>query len=180
MKRFAMLIACAAALALLSGCSEDDCSPCAPCTVSEQPLAEYVRITGGGGTGGYDSLRVTCHYIATTDTLFDIYVDESDEGDMFTIDSSNNPDFNEAIALLTNGTDEDIIFWVRFPSGSGGGIGGLESSFIEGGFSGEYDPDLAGAEVTEIRLYMEDLWIYNQGGYTDYGITYRTVFMGKP
>jgi hypothetical protein len=139
-----------------------------------------VRITSGGGTGGYDSLRVTCHYTATTDTLFDIYVDNTDEGYMFTIDESNNPDFIEAIALLTNGTDENIIFWVRFPSGSGGGIGALESYFLEGGFSGEYDPDLQGAEITEIRLYMEELWIDNQGDYTEYGITFRTVFMGVP
>jgi hypothetical protein len=180
MKPILVLLACVIALTFLNSCSDDDCAPCAPCPILEQPLAEYVRITSGGGSGGYDSLRITCHYTATTDTLFDIYVDESDEGYMLTIDESNNPDFSEAIALLTNGTDEGIIFWVRFPSGSGGGIGSNESYFIEGGFSGEYNPDLAGAEVTEIRLYMEDLYIDNQGDYTDYEIAYRTVFMGKP
>ena len=180
MKQLFLVFACVAVLGFLNSCSDDDCNPCAPCPVYEQPLAEYLRITGGGGTGGFDSVRITCHYSATTDTLFDIYVDDSDEGLMFTIDSSNNPDFDEAIALLTNGIDETIYFWTRFPNGSGGGIGSNESHFLEGGFSGEYDPDLAGAEVTEIRLYIEELWIDNQGVYTEYELTYRTVFMGKP
>ena len=180
MKQLFLIFACIAVIGFLNGCSDDDCDPCAPCSVNEQPLAEYLRSTGGGGTGGYDSLRVTCHYAATTDTLFDIYVDESDDGSIITIDATNNPDFEEAIAMLTNGTDEHIYFWVRFPSGSGGGISALESYFLEGGFSGEYDPDLAGAEITEIRLYMEEIWIDNQGGYTDYEITYRAVFMGIP
>ena len=180
MKRLLFVFLCVAALGVLGGCGDEDCDPCDPCTGAEQPLAEYLRIAGGGGTGGFDSLRVTCHYSATTDTLFDIYVDESDEGYIITIDASNNPDFNEAIAMLTNGLDEFIYFWVRFPNGSGGGISALESYFLEGGFSSEYNPDLAGAEVTEIRLYMEKIWIDNQGGYTEYEIVYRTVFIGIP
>jgi hypothetical protein len=180
MKRLFFVFVCATALGVLGGCSDEDCDPCAPCPTTEQPLAEYLRDTGGGGTGGFDSLRVTCHYVSTNDTLFDIWVDESDEDSVFVIDETNNSGFDEAIALLTNGTDESISFWVRFPSGSGGGTTSSESTFLKGGFSGEYDPDLAGAEVTEIRLYMEEIWIDNQGGYTEYGITYRTVFMGMP
>ena len=109
-----------------------------------------------------------------------MYIDHSDEGETFTIDGSNNPDYDEAIALLTNGTDEEIIFWSRFPNGSGGGLGSFESFFLNGGFTGEYDPNLAGAEVTRIELYIDEIWIDNQGTYTQYELTYRTVFMGLP
>ncbi len=178
MKRLLFVCVCFAALGIMSSCGDDDCSPCAPHPV--QPLAEYLRIAGGGGSGSYDSLRVTCHYSTTTDTLFDLWVDESDEDYMFTIDASNNPDFDGAIARLTNGTDESIIWWVRFPNGSGGGNGGLESSFLEGGFSGDLYPDLHGAEVTEIRVYIEEIWINVDISFTEYGLTYRAVFMGRP
>ncbi len=179
MKQSLVLVVCVAALGLLYSCS-DDCDPCGVCPVNVQPLAEYLRVAGGGGSGGYDSLQIVCHYTATTDTLFDVWIDESDEDFVFTIDETNNPDFDEAIAMLTNGTDENIIFWVRFPSGSGGGAGSLESYFLDGGFSGEFVPDLAGAEVTEIRLYIEDIYIDNTGSYTNYEVTYRVVFMGRP
>lgn len=180
MKHLLVLFACVVALGFLNSCSDDDCAPCAPCPVPEQPLAEYLRDTGGGGSGGYDSLRVTFHYTATTDTLFDLYVDETDEGYTLTIDGTNNPDFTEAIALLTNGVDDYMQLWVRFPNGSGGGIGSTESYFLRGGLTGDWDPDLAGAEVTTILLHMDDIMIDNQGGYTDYEIEYRIVFIGRP
>jgi len=180
MKQFLVLFACAIALGVLSSCGDDDCTPCSVPPVPEQPLAEYLRDAGGGSSGGYDSVRVTCHYTATDDTLFDIYVDESDEGYTITIDESNNPDFNEAIARLTNGTDESISFWVRMPTGSGGGVTSSESNFLKGGLTGDYDPDLTGAEVTKILLHMDHILIDNQGTVTDYEIIYRTVFMGRP
>ena len=180
MKQLLVLLTFVAALGLLSGCGDDDCTPCSVPPIQEQPLAEVTRDTGGGGSGGFDSLRVTFHYSATTDTLLDIYVKETDEGYTFTIDETNNPDFTEAISILTNGEDDQMMLWVRFPSGSGGAIGTAESNFLKGGLTGEWDPDLAGAEVTKILLHLDDIYIDNQGDYTDYDIYFRIVFMGLP
>ncbi len=73
-----------------------------------------------------------------------------------------------------------MMLWVKLPNGSGGGIGSIESYFLKGGLTGEWDPDLAGAEVTEILFHLDDIYIDNQGDYTDYDIDFRIVFMGLP
>lgn len=178
MERLCMVFACVALLGLSSGCSDEDCDPCAPIPI--QPLAEYYIDAGVGSSGGYDSVRVLCYYSATPDTLYDLYVDEADEGHTITIDGSNNPDFNEAVAILTNGEDDYLYFYMLYPNGGGGGSSGDESDFLNGGLTRQYYPDLAGAEVTEIRLYMESISIDNQGSWTSCNIQYQILFMGRP
>lgn len=178
MKRLLVVFACIAALGLLSGCGDDDCSPCAP--IPDQPLAQYSEYVGGSIYASHDSIRLICSYSATTDTLYDVFIDASDDGTTIEIDGSNNPDFDEAVAILTNGEDEDMHFWVYWPYSTGSGTPGTESEFLNGGFSHEWYPDLAGAEVTRILLHIDYFSIDNQGTYTEFDLYYSVVFMGRP
>lgn len=180
MKRLLFLIACVTVLGFLCSCSDDDCSPCAPCPVYEQPLAIFYDFTGGGIWASYDSVRLVCSYSATTDTLYAVFIDAADDGTTITIDESNNPDFNEAVAILTNGQDDDMHFWSLWPSGEGSGAPGTESYFLNGGLTNEWYPDLAGAEVTKILLHIDHFEIDNQVTYTEYEVRYRVVFVGYP
>lgn len=178
MKQLLLILACFTVLVFLNSCGEDECSPCAP--VPEQPLAVHSVDSGIGSSGGFDSVRVLCYYSAFTDTLFDVYVDESDEGYTITINASNNPDFDEAVARLTNGVDDDLYFYLLFPNGGGGGGSSHESDYLDGGLTGEYDVDLEGAEVTKILLHMDYVSIDNQGSSTSCDIEYQVVFVGRP
>jgi hypothetical protein len=180
MKQFLVLLACAASLGILSGCSDDDCTPCSVPPVADQPLAIFSDHGGGSIYAGFDSVRIVCSYWSTTDTLYDIFIDAPDDGKTFTIDESNNPDFNEAVAILTNGLDDDMHFWMLWPSGEGSGAPGTESYFLNGGLSREWYPDLAGAEVTKILLHVDYFTIDNQVTFTEYELKYRVVFMGRP
>jgi len=180
MKQFLFLFACATALGVLGGCSDDDCSPCSVPSVPDQPLATFSEHIGGGTYASFDSIRLICSYWTTTDTLYDIFIDASDDGNTITIDENNNPDFNEAVAILTNGLDDDMHFWALWPNGTGGGSPGTESYFLNGGLSNEWYPDLAGVEVTKILLHVDYFSIDNQGTYTEYDLQYRVVFMGRP
>ena len=181
MKSVITALLCLIALGLLYGCSED-CDPCSVTPTPVQPLAQIIRESGGGGSGAYDTLRLVLVYTAEQDTLYDIIVTESDEGTTFTVDGSNNSDFAEAVARLTNGVDEQMIIWTfTYPGGGGGGMGMPESYFLDGGLTNDMYPDLAGAEVTEILIHIDYISIdVVAGPVTNYDCDIRVVFMGRP
>jgi hypothetical protein len=179
MRTFLFVIACIAALALVGGCGDDECDPCAP-VVQEQPLALLDAGMGGGGSYGTDTLWVF-FVSSNNDTLFSLLVTENDDGTSVTIDAGLYPELENAAATFTDGVDDSWTFWVRlYPGGGGGGTGTYESRWIEGGLTGEYDPDLHGAEVTGVIVRLDDVIVDNQGGWTDYSVQARIIIMGKP
>lgn len=181
MKGIIVLSLCLLALGLFCGCSED-CDPCSPTPVPEQPLAQIIRESGGGSSGSWDTLRLVLLYEAQQDTLYDVLVTEDDDGATITVDSSNNPDFAEAVARLTNGVDEYMTIWTFvYPGMSGGGLGASESNHLDGGLTKDMYPDLAGAEVTKILIHIDYISIdIVAGPMTTYECNIRVVFMGRP
>ena len=179
MRNFLVITACVAAFVVVMGCSDDQCDPCAP-VVLAQPLAQLDVGIGGGGSVGADTLRVL-FVSSNDDTLFDMLVTEDDDGTIKTVDADIYPEFTNAAATLTDGTNDSWTFWTLFhPNGGGGGGGNYESTWIDGGLTGEYDPDLQGAEVTEAIIHLDEVYVDNQGGYTNYSVSARVVIMGKP
>jgi hypothetical protein len=51
---------------------------------------------------------------------------------------------------------------------------------IDVALTGEYEPDLHGAEVTGVIVHLDDVFVDNQGSWTDYSVDARIVIMGKP
>jgi len=179
MRNLLVLFACAAALCAGAGCSDDDCAPCAPAT-TEQPLASFeMEMAGGAASAIGDTLRI--NFVSSeADTLFNLYVTEADEGTVKIINARVYPPFAAATARLSDGTNDSWMFYVRFhPSSTGGGSGALESSWLSGGFTDEFNPDLLGAEITKIWLYLNDVSIVREIGYTNYSVSARAVIMGK-
>ncbi len=182
MKSVITALLCLIALGLLYGCSED-CDPCSVAPTPVQPLAQIIRESAWGWPGSLDTLRLVLVYIAEQDTLYDILVTESDEGTTFTVDGSNNPDFAEAVARLTNGVDEQMGIYTSFYPGGGGetGMFSPESNFLDGGLTNDMYPDLAGAEITEVLIHIDYISIdVVAGPYTNYDCDIRVVFMGRP
>ena len=180
MRNIPLFLACAAALSFTAGCGDDECAPCAP-VVSEQPLASFSHAMGGGTSSAVgDSLRLN-FVSSSADTLFDLYVTEADSGTVRTISAGKYPPFADAAARLSDGVDDHWTFWVRSVSGGfGGGNGSNESNWLVGGYTGVYTPDLQGAEITKIWLYLNEVSIVLESGYTTFEIQARVVIMGRP
>lgn len=87
-------------------------------------------------------------------------------------DGSVNPDFDNAAELLTNGDDDPLQIILTLTNGfilTGGSS--RESLALQGGYSGEHYPDLAGADVTRIFLYVDNIWFdYSEPPNTTYHI----------
>lgn len=116
--------------------------------------------------------------------VFSIQIDESKVGQIIRIDQNNNPDFNNALALLTNGIDDGFWFYVLYGFGSSG-RGGPESDFIKGGFTGVNNPDLIGLNISYFLLHVDRVQfitpgqdINHDGVWTDYYVDLRLVAMG--
>ncbi len=174
-----VLIACVFVLGFVAGCGDDECDPYVP-VVSEEPLAQ-ISITGGGGAAYLtDTLRI--NFVSSSyDTLFNLLITAADEGTARMIDAATYPAFADAAARLADGVNDQWTFWVRlYPSSSGGGWGTSETNWIDGGLTGEYVPDLLGAEITKARLILDRVDIVADAGYTNYDIEARIVIIGKP
>jgi len=167
-----------AALCSLAGCGDDD----ATCPgLPEQPLAEIVCTDTRTIGQSFSALRVICYYPAGPDTLYDLTLDAGDKLQKFVIDQSSNPDFDAAASILTNGIDDNFYLYLKLPSGvvaSGGNT--TEFLTFRGGYSGNHYPDLEGAEVTRVFLYVDNIWFDNSPPNTTYHILYRAVIMGRP
>ena len=179
MRTFLVMMACVVTLSVLAGCSDEECDPCVP-VVPVQPLAQMDAAMGGGSSMGTDTLWVYC-VSSNSDTLFDLLVTEDDEGTVKMVDAGLYPEFANAAATLTDGVDDGWTFWVRLhPDGGGGGAGRSESTWLEGGLTGEYDPDLHGAEVSQILINLDYIYVDNQISWTDFSVEVRLVIMGRP
>jgi hypothetical protein len=175
-----IVTACIFALSVLTGCSGDECDPCAP-VVTVQPLAQLNMSMGGSATALTDTLRITFSS-SINDTLFDMLVTNDDDGTVRTIDAGVYPNFDDAAVKLSDGVNDMWTFWARFypEGGGGGGAGNYESNWIDGGLTGEYDPDLYDAEITKLVIHLDEVVIDHLGSSTIYDLRVRLVIMGRP
>jgi hypothetical protein len=98
-----------------------------------------------------------------------------------------NADFDQAVALLTNGENDETSFSRGILGGSAAITGGNEVGFFYGGILADGTPDLAGAEVTGVRVVLDTVVIDSPGGdpnddgiWTDVWIEGRVVLIGHP
>jgi hypothetical protein len=180
MRTILFLLTCVVACSFATGCSDDDCLSCPPPQSQEQPLAQFIRVEGyDNDQGSYFNVRIKILYSATSDTLANLVVDQSDQGSTFTLSPADRR-FAGVAAMLTNGEDDRLsVSAMLDPGGAGSGATGNESNFLQGGFTGDMTPDLAGAEVTKILLHLDRLTMIRQGGTTSFTVGFRVVFMGK-
>ena len=101
----------------------------------------------------------------------DLFVSSSDVGEEFFATAG----FDKFVEYLTNGSNDSLMFWVKFPPGGGAGMGLWESAF---GAS----PDFQGYTVTAIGLTINSLTFESpgrnpsgDGNWTDcsYNVTFK-------
>lgn len=111
----------------------------------------------------------------------DITITSADVGQRFTVTEATDPDFNDFVALLTDGQANIITLSVR-------GNGVPESGSILGGGSGAFggNPDFLGNTISSISIQLNSL-IFNtsvsqNGGRvrTDYSFDQTLIIEGQP
>lgn len=180
MRSFLIPLALTTIVCLFSACSEDESNPCSCPPIQEQPLAQIVRTYTGSVGLTINSLCIDYSY-ATGDTLYCLSLDVTDKEQKYTFDNTNNPDFDRAVAMLTNGVDDNLLLYLRMPNGThlqGGWT--TEVMLFRGGYSGEYYPDLEGAEITRVDVYIQDIWFQHSPPNTTYFLLFNAVIMGRP
>lgn len=180
MRTSLLFVACVFALSVLAGCGEDDCAPCDPC-VSEQPLAQMDLGIGGGTTQEVDATLRIYFFTSSGDTLFDMEITAADDGTVRMVDADVYPNFAAAAGRLSDGVDDMWTIYVTYIAGGlAGGGGNYETDWLNGGFTGEYDPDLQGARITKIYLYLDEVEILQSAGDTDWNLEARVIVFGEP
>lgn len=178
-----ILLAC---LACLAGCGEDDpiAGPDAP-----QPLASFDFASGVGGRAV--SATATLSLYVGPDgadfALFEVVLTGDDTGATLSLGPDDGAGFDEAVALLTNGVDDEVALWRALSDGTTSITGNLESIAFSGGALEGREPDFAGAEITGISLELTGVSIQSPGNdpngdglWTDAFIEGRIVIMGRP
>lgn len=179
-----LALACCFLLAFL-GCGDDD-DPTAPAT--PVPLAQIMLRASGGGAVQAATMFVSLKVGPTGEefAMFDRSFNNAEADTTLRFDASNTPAFDDAVATLTNGTDDRIQFARQFPGGGGGSNSNFESRFLDGGLLGDLEPDLAGTTIEYALLHVDvfelDTPGSNPGGtgnWTDYVMEMRLVLVGR-
>jgi hypothetical protein len=133
-------------------------------------LKEGVEINvffGGDGTG------------ASGIRLFDnFFFTPSDVGTSVTVTDAENPEFDDVIAILTNGVNDNLSFETHgYPGGCIIGSGGNEAGAFFGDSSGANGIDFENYTITGITLRLEALTldISGDGSWTDFSVTYTII-----
>jgi hypothetical protein len=129
-------------------------------------------IFGGDGTGAYG-----------TRLFDDFFFTPSDVGTSVTVTDDDNPEFDEVIAILTNGVNDHLTFETHgYPSGCIGGDGGNEAYSFFGDSSGANGIDFENYTITSISLRMDALTLDfpDDRTWTDFSTTYTITVEGEP
>lgn len=173
-------------LTALAGCGDDD-SPAAP--DATRALAYFDVAAGVGGPVVTDAATLSLVVGPESEafTIFDVTLTEQDAGTTTAIGSDENPDFGQAVALLTNGENDEIALWRTLVGGGAAITGSLEADAFSGGALSGQEPDFAGAEITGITLELGSVTIRSPGDdrngdgfWTSAFIEGRIVVMGLP
>ena len=173
-------------LACLAGCADDD-SPAAP--DASQPLA-YFQVAAGVASRVVSDTAGLSLFVGPDGAdfaLFEVTLTGDDAGTTMSLGPEDSADFAEAVALLTNGVDDEVALWRILSDGSAAITGSLESIEFSGGALEGQEPDLAGAEITGISLELDTVSIQSPGDdpngdglWTSAFIEGRIVVMGRP
>ncbi|MCG3177980.1 MAG: hypothetical protein BIFFINMI_00303 [Phycisphaerae bacterium] len=113
-----------------------------------------------------------------------LVVTAADIGRTFTATAATDPDFDEVVALLTNGQADDMTLWQLEVQGGflpGGGHGVVGSDFD---FAGLYGTDFQGMTIESISITIENLTYTTPGdlGGTDstLGVTVKINVVPEP
>ena len=177
-------------LVVFAGCGDDE-DPFVP----EPPVAEILGIMGfderSGGATLSDSLVVSITvgpFTPEPALLFKLGSVNDLSSIVITVDASTNPEFAEAVSLLTNGVDDYLAFRMeRLPGGSGSERDLMESTGFQGGFTGNFTPDFKGARITHVVVAI-DVFSHeipgsdpnNDGIWGDSTFSGRLIIMGHP
>lgn len=173
-------------LAALAGCGDDD-PPTAP--DATQALAYFDVAAGVGGRVVTDA--ATLLLVVGPDpggfTIFEVALTEQDAGTTIPIGPGDHPDFGQAVALLTNGENDEVALWRTLVDGATAITTSFEADAFSGGALGGQEPDFAGAEITGIALELDSVTILSPGDdpngdglWTFATIEGRIVVMGRP
>lgn len=83
-------------------------------------------------------------------TVFDLLLSPADVGKSFVV--SSGAEFEEAVAFLTNGINDEISY-----DFAGNGLAWTEGGFFYGDYTGALGSDLAGSHIDNITLYINHL-----------------------
>ncbi len=117
------------------------------------------------------------------ENIFSLLIGENSKGQVFKSDRENNPNFNAAANLLTNGTDDDFLFRKSlYGTGSASGTGNSETRWIKGGITGNYKPDFVGSRVDHVLIHIDTITLNSVSNpdWTNYTVGVRIIFMGYP
>jgi hypothetical protein len=174
-------------IVLLTGCSNDDCGPTS--VVTPHPLAQMILEFSAGTNTASDSMNLSLSVGSSPleQTIFDVRVTNTDESSRFTVSGASNPDFAAVAAVLTNGSDDQMRMGVSVVGGDNGYLTTNESTWLNGGLTGDYDPDLMGAEITSIIVHLDLIEIDSPGSdpngngqWTDFQLRILVVTLGRP
>ena len=123
--------------------------------------------TGAGGSRLFESIVFTPSEVGTT----------------VTVTKDDDPEFNEVVAILTNGVNDPLVFEaIGHPYGCINGDGGSEAGSFFGDPSGANGIDFQGFTITSIGLRMDALTldIQSDRNWTDFFTTYTIIIEGEP
>lgn len=173
-------------LAFLAGCGDDD-SPTAP--DAPQPLAYFEVAAGVGGRVVTDAATLSLFVgpDGADFAIFDVTLSGDDAGTTMSLGPDGNSDFDEAVALLTNGVNDEVALWRTLVGGGAAITGSFETDAFSGGALDGQEPDFVGAEITSISLELDSVSIQSPGNdpngdglWTDAFFEGRIVVMGRP
>jgi len=94
--------------------------------------------------------------------VFDLNLSEADVGNTYTV--SSGTEFDQAVALLTNGIDDYIWTGVELPGGTGWAHGNIESNrFVFVDLSDPGRVDFSGYNITGVNFTLTNLVIDSPG-----------------
>ena len=156
-------------------------------------LGTYEVTQAGGCSSIYEGLEINVIFGgdgtgASGARLFEGNVFRpSDVGMTVTMTEANDPEFNDAAAVLTNGVNDSLSFQaIGYPGGCIGGDGSSEALFFFGDQSGANGIDFIGYAITSIGLRVDALTLNipganpnNDGNWTDFSVTYTLIIEGE-
>lgn len=137
----------------------------------------------------YNSIQLEIYhgpFLGSGARLFDLILSESDVGNTYTV--SSGTDFDDAVAMLTNGIDDEFnaTFFIIPFTGTGWGLEGTESCFLL--FSDSSDPsrvDFSGYNINSMSFTLNSITFdtpgrdLNENGiWTDFDIAGSVTFDG--
>lgn len=178
---------------LLTACGGDAVGPV---TTHPPELLGDIEVGTNGGTSSPTLVLSVSLWVGvdrpgeetTRVPVFGFPITSADEGTTIRVDSTNNPSFEAAVALLTNGTDDRIGLSRSgvLPPPSGGGVSVMESAWIAGS-AGATPPDFEDAGITHVLVHVDRADVQapgrdpaGDGEWIDFDLAFRVEVWGRP